>query len=170
MTGIGTVEAALHMVKCAEENGNIGTNPRDRAPKKTEEEENMPSTQEIEQALMLMDAWGSGDTLVDAPFDGRYAYAITDYAPDFVNDQLPESRRDHYGGVVTVLCVGTPEVEDYHVVYSYQAGERECPGKDDETHPSDCALCGGDDYVYWGDEWMVYVLVPDKEDDETEDM
>ena len=31
LTGIGTIEAAIHMVKCAEENGNIGTNPRNRA-------------------------------------------------------------------------------------------------------------------------------------------
>ena len=33
MTGIGTVEAAIHMVHCAEENGNIGTNPKDRNKK-----------------------------------------------------------------------------------------------------------------------------------------
>jgi len=30
MTGIGTIEAAMHMVKVAEENGNIGMNPTDQ--------------------------------------------------------------------------------------------------------------------------------------------
>jgi hypothetical protein len=125
---------------------------------------------ETEQALLFMEAWGTGDTLVDELFDGQYAYAIEDYAPDFVNEELPPQFQDHYGGVVTVLCVGTPKVEGYRVVYCYQAGERECPGLQMEDHDENCPLCEGDKYVYWGEEWQVHVLVPEgDEDDDDED-
>lgn len=163
MTGIGTVEAAEHMVKCAEENGNIGTNPRERHPEKKSEKNS--EDRENLQALLFMEAWGSGDALVDEPFDGRYKYAIEDYCPEFIDSDLPEDFQDHHGGVVTVLCVGEPEVEGYEIASRYVAGEQECPGmrlefEEHHTQEGGCPFCGGDDYIYWGDEWGVYVLVP----------
>lgn len=128
------------------------------------------------QALLFMEAWGSGDTLVSEPFDGRYRYAISDYAPEFVNEELPERVRDHFGGVVTVLCIDEPKVPGYTVAYRYQAGERECPGLEFEDHHADndgnhqdCSFCEGNDYIYWGEEWQVFVLVPDEEEEEDED-
>lgn len=56
MTGIGTIEAAIHMVKCAEENGNIGTNPRDSLPKA------QPDTKE--EVIAFLQGLVSGDDFI----------------------------------------------------------------------------------------------------------
>lgn len=120
---------------------------------------------EQEQALVFLDAWGTGEELVKEPWKG-YAYAIEDYAPDWINEDLPESVRDHHGGIVTVLSVDFPEVEGYRVIVSGAIGERECPYLEQHEEGATCPLCGGDDYIYWGEEWHFYVLVPEGEKDD----
>ena len=126
-----------------------------------------------EQALLFMDTWGSGDKIEEKSFHG-YAYNIQDFAPEFVNGELPERCQHTFGGVVTLLGIegGTndPEsIEGYTLAYQYPAGEKRCPCEDQEEHNEDCTICEGENIIYWGEEWSVFVLVPDEEPDESDE-
>lgn len=121
---------------------------------------------EREEALVLLDAWGSGESIDSEPFQG-HAYVIRDYHPEWV--PVPKDRT----GVVTLLsiCVGTLSTfEGYSVLEHYPAGERECPYLSEPSHvTSGCDLCKGDNYIYWGEEWQVVVLLEDESADEDEE-
>jgi len=127
-----------------------------------------------EQALLFMEAWGTGELIDDKTFHG-YAFVISDYAPEFVNSELPEYNQHSFTDTVTVMSTGLAskspgDIEGYTSVYSYPAGEKECPFKDDPDHGENCSLCEGDNYIYWGDDWGVHVLVKDpSEEDEDDD-
>lgn len=129
---------------------------------------------EKEQALFLMGAWGSGESLDEEPFkddeEREFGYVITDYCPEWLNHELPVEYRNHHGGVVTILhnAFGSgPEVKGYKVLEIYATGEHNCPYKDVNEeeegvdHTDNCPMCGGDNVIYWGEEWQVTVLVPD---------
>lgn len=117
-----------------------------------------------EQALVFLEAWGSGETLDEEPFQG-HAYVISDYAPDWV--ELPEQYADK-GGVVSLLTVtvGDPtQFEGYTVVGRYGIGQQECPYTGVDGHDDQCTLCEGSP-LYWGEEWQLVVLVPVEEGDD----
>jgi len=115
---------------------------------------------DLEQALVFLDAWGTGETLDEKSFQG-HKYVISDYAPEWV--QLPAEYADH-GGVVTLLAVMMGEsakFKGYRVLDSFGIGERECPYRDQHREGEDCEVCEGDDYLYWGEEWSLVVLLPE---------
>lgn len=110
-----------------------------------------------EQALVLLDTWGSGETIDDEPFQGC-RYTIRDYCPEFL--EVPADLE-----VISFLSVHVGdkpfEYEGYKVLNSYPAGEHECPYKEHEDHGPSCPLCDGGNYVYWGEEWHVVVVTPE---------
>lgn len=137
----------------------------DVAPLSEEEEKALQN----EEALVLLDAWGTGEKIDKEPFQG-HAFVIRDYHPEWVD--LPE-----HEGVVTLLSVNVGKLtnfEGYRLFGSYDSGEKECPYLSDPEHLKSCSLCRGDNYIYWGDEWRVVVLLAlpendDNSDDESED-
>lgn len=111
------------------------------------------TAQDNEQALLFMDAWGTGITIDEEPFQG-HRYVIRGYSPEWCD--VPDN-----DGVVTLLSVAVgklTEFEGYRLFGSYPTGERECPWRDSEEHKN-CLLCGDDNYVYWGEEWRLVVLL-----------
>lgn len=118
-------------------------------------EDDTDHTCDNEQALLFMDAWGTGITIDEEPFQG-HRYVIRGYAPEWCT--VP----DDNDGVVTLLSVAVgklTEFEGYRLFGSYSFGERECPWKDSDEHKEGCPLCENDNYIYWGEEWRVVVLL-----------
>ncbi len=99
-----------------------------------------------------------------------YAYAITDYAPEWLSESDLNAEPDQ---CVTVLDFGgiSSAPKGWTEVYRYAAGERECPWcgpgcenclyVDGKPSPDPkCKLCEGDGLLYWGEDCKVVVFAP----------
>lgn len=119
-------------------------------------EDDRDYARENEEALLLMDAWGTGITIDEEPFQG-HRFVIRGYHPEWCS--VPEN-----DGVVTLLSVAVgklTEFEGYRLFGSYGTGERTCPYIEESEHEKGCPLCQGDSFIYWGEEWRLVVLLRD---------
>jgi len=116
-------------------------------------------------AMIHLGTWGS--TSYPPTHWERWAFAESDYAPEWLSESDLGCERDQ---CVTVLdySLGEPRIPDgYRVAYQYQAGEHDCPdcgaGTGDyegKPEPGKCTLCEGSGHIYSGEECVVLVLAP----------
>ncbi len=114
----------------------------------------LDALKDTEQALVFLDAWGTGETLDEEAFQG-HKYVISDYAPEWVT--VPYDAE-----VITLLSVQVgklTEFEGYTLFGSFGVGEKVCPHVGDDIHTENCLICGGGQFLYWGEEWRLAVLV-----------
>lgn len=120
-----------------------------------------------ETAMVFLDTWGS-TTYPPTPFD-RWKWT-EDGAPEWLSADDLSYDQDEYvekDECITVLDFSLSEPEPptgYRLAYQYAAGERECPwcgcGTGEEHSRSECKLCEGSGYLYWGEECQVVVFAP----------
>ena len=132
-------------------------------------------TTQAEQAMVLLDTWGSTSYLPGrlqrkdpSGNNCSWGWAEHDYAPEWLErSELEPIRHDE---CITVLhnAFGDLHVPwGYRVAYRGVAGERACPhceelsdDSEDQQQSDRCKLCEGSRVVYWGEEWQVVVLAP----------
>jgi hypothetical protein len=122
------------------------------------------SEHDSEIAKVFLDSWG-GSSHPPEKWE-KWAYAETDYAPEFLSaDDLDGADPD---SCVTVLdfslCDPCEAPKGWRRVYQYAAGERACPwcgdGTGEEENRAQCKLCEGNGLLYWGEECQVVVFAP----------
>lgn len=124
-------------------------------------------------AEVFLDIWGTGTH--PQRWKG-FKYAVPGYVPEWLHSDIPPSHKvdDSEHDLNEDLCVsviapsgafGVKPPKGYRIAHMSGCSERECPECEakgtveyDEGKPKKCKMCGGDCYLWWGDECQLVVF------------